>query len=170
MLIFILAILVCYSTAIVTLPAAEYSALQDLFDSTQGFQWKWVLPYNPTNGYPWNFTNPYYSNPCNASYPWQGVTCITEGISYHVSQVVLPSLSARYHKYYQDIMLPHLFLSAPSHSSLTSIHKFRIVYLAGNLLNGSIPTDIEKFVVNLVVLDLSMNLLTGTIPKSIANL
>ena len=90
-LVFFLAILACCSAVIVTIPTAEYSALQDLFDSTQGFQWKWVLPYNPTNGYPWNFTNPYYSNPCNASYPWQGVTCITEGISYHVSQVVLPS-------------------------------------------------------------------------------
>ena len=59
-----------------TLPLPEYDALRTLYEDTDGEHWHWMLPYNTLNGYPWNFTNPFYANPCNRSYPWQGVGCI----------------------------------------------------------------------------------------------
>ena len=91
LLVLFLAIVAYSIKATLFLPTSEYSALQDLFDNTEGLQWRWVIPYSLANGYPWNFTNPYFSNPCNASFPWQGVKCVTQGLSSHVSQLQLPS-------------------------------------------------------------------------------
>jgi len=73
------------------LPTNEINALKDLYVNTQGIHWKWILPYNAVNGYPWNFTNPVFANPCNESYPWQGIQCIVGTSNYHVSAVQLPS-------------------------------------------------------------------------------
>jgi hypothetical protein len=57
------------------LPASEYNALKDLYSFTNGDNWKWSSPYTD-HGYPWNFT--INQNPCNSSYPWQGVLCSSD--------------------------------------------------------------------------------------------
>jgi hypothetical protein len=64
-------------TAQPSLRAQDYRALQDLYDATKGKYWDWAVPYNTVNGYPWNFTYPPFSNPCNYTHPWQGITCGT---------------------------------------------------------------------------------------------
>jgi len=71
------------------LPKEEVLALEDLFDSTTGSNWIWDVPYNQANGYPWSFSDPFYQNPCNGSYPWQGVTCSSDALALHISQLSL---------------------------------------------------------------------------------
>jgi hypothetical protein len=69
------------TTVVPTVRAQDFVALQDLYDATHGDAWIWLHPYNVTNGYPWNFTDPFYSNPCNTTYPWQGVSCTINNAS-----------------------------------------------------------------------------------------
>jgi len=57
----------------------ERQALQDLYDSTDGFKWS----YTNGNGIPWNFTNP-DANPCDDG--WYGVTCSAD---FHVNYLYL---------------------------------------------------------------------------------
>jgi hypothetical protein len=58
-----------------TIRDTDFFVLQSLFDATNGNEWYWLQPYNQVNGYPWNFTDTLFANPCNTTYPWQGVTC-----------------------------------------------------------------------------------------------
>jgi hypothetical protein len=77
------------------LPAQEMQALQDLYDTTGGFHWKWSTP-SVVYGYPWNFSTS-NQNPCSASTPWQGIgctsTCITT--SCHVITLSLDSMTLK---------------------------------------------------------------------------
>jgi len=63
-------------TTSANIPSSEMNALQDLYDATNGGNWKWQTPYGTRNGYPWNFTivNGMYENPCTKS--WQGISCL----------------------------------------------------------------------------------------------
>jgi hypothetical protein len=57
-----------------SLPTSELNALKDLWIATKGARWDYLTPYD-TYGYPWNFTNSQFSNPCNQTFHWQGVNC-----------------------------------------------------------------------------------------------
>ena len=50
------------------------TALQSLYNHTNGNKWYWKPDYQKY-GIPWNFTNINEQNPCNQRLPWQGVTC-----------------------------------------------------------------------------------------------
>ena len=53
---------------------SEMTALQSLYNHTNGNKWHWRPDYL-RHGIPWNFTKINEQNPCNQSLPWQGVTC-----------------------------------------------------------------------------------------------
>lgn len=74
-------------------PMHEYLSLNSLYESTNGTYWDWTEPYDQTNGYPWNFDDVALSNPCNQSFPWQGVVCSTDcsNTPCNVIRLVLPS-------------------------------------------------------------------------------
>lgn len=69
------------------LPEKEYWALEILYNATSGNEWLWTTPYNMVNGFPWTFSH--YENPCNTSYPWQGVVCTTNSSYWHIYQLNL---------------------------------------------------------------------------------
>ena len=50
------------------------TALQSLYNQTNGNKWQWRPDYQE-NGIPWNFTKINEQNPCDKRLPWQGVTC-----------------------------------------------------------------------------------------------
>jgi hypothetical protein len=62
------------------LPLQEFSALSDFYISTAGSQWVWKTPYREF-GYPWNITDITHQQPCNESFPWQGLNCTSNCIS-----------------------------------------------------------------------------------------
>ena len=79
------------TTTAVNIPDTEMQALRDLYNATNGEQWKW-LPANTRNGYPWIFTavTAVNENPCTK--PWQGITCLLHKAKdpyYHVSKLKL---------------------------------------------------------------------------------
>jgi hypothetical protein len=55
-------------------PSYQIEALQDLYDSTNGWQWNWKVPLTEY-GVKWNFsqTSP---NPCIEG--WQGISCSSD--------------------------------------------------------------------------------------------
>ncbi len=73
-----------------SLPAEEYNALEVFYNSTGGPYWTYngydqddIYMYytyfgyyygHAVDGIPWVFTNP-PQNPCNNSYPWNGIVC-----------------------------------------------------------------------------------------------
>ena len=76
---------------------AQYHALHDLYQATEGYQWKWKANYTKY-GIPWNFnmstTFPMVpvSDPCVNH--WQGITCST---SCHILSLVLSSYKSSVH-------------------------------------------------------------------------
>lgn len=58
-------------------PSTEFNALQDLYNSANGENWRWAFPY-AFYGYAWNFTAIPIENPCSSSRPWQGVKCTSD--------------------------------------------------------------------------------------------
>jgi hypothetical protein len=56
------------------IPSYQIQALQDLYESTKGWQWDWKLPLS-RYGSKWNFTQS-DPNPCNEG--WQGITCSSD--------------------------------------------------------------------------------------------
>lgn len=102
----------CFSlieSVLVYLPNSQYQALHSLYNSTRGNQWKWLTPYS-TYGYPWEFSSDAYNNPCNSTFPWQGVKCSTlcNSNGCNVTSIILNSrnlqgISLYLYIYFEDI-------------------------------------------------------------------
>lgn len=76
-----------------SLPTNEYDALNDLWIATKGSRWAYLTPFE-SFGYPWNFTNPQFSNPCNRTFHWQGVNCSSTCVDSpcHVVTLILQNM------------------------------------------------------------------------------
>ena len=107
---------------------SETYALVDLYQSTDGKNWKWKKPYS-NYGYPWNVTDWPNQNPCSVSTPWQGVDCTKQTNS--ISSVTTLILN----DYDLHGTLP------TSIGNLTSLEYFS---LGSNRLTGSIPTEVGQ--------------------------
>jgi Leucine-rich repeat (LRR) protein len=131
--------------SIYNVPDTEITALQDLYDATNGDSWNWI-----GTGNQWNFTDP---NPCVDA--WQGVTCSQVPIDgyLHVVEVELSGYG----------LVGYIPMSI---AQLTQLGTFRLSY---NELTGTVPESISQLTV-LAVLFMNSNLLTGTIPDSIDQL
>ena len=71
----ILIVLLLFVMRCVSKPSLlEMTALQSLYNQTNGNKWNWQPDYQEY-GIPWNFTNIEEQNPCKHSSPWQGVSC-----------------------------------------------------------------------------------------------
>ena len=103
---------------------SEMNALQGLYISTNGVNWTWSTDYTEY-GYPWYNS----TNPCNSTYPWQGVTCTN--ISSTASTIIELSLMGR--------NLNGTLLA--SIGDLVNLTQFNLSY---NFLSGSIPTRVDE--------------------------
>ena len=73
-----LILLLLFAMRCVSKPSlSETTALQSLYNQTNGNKWNWQPDYQEY-GIPWNFTQIKEQNPCKQSSPWQGVNCIED--------------------------------------------------------------------------------------------
>jgi Leucine-rich repeat (LRR) protein len=129
----------------VNLPDAEYSALQDLYEATNGQYWNW----NNTNGTHWNFTGTHY--PCAEH--WAGISCSSCVTSCNVIALELSAVN----------------LSGTLPSTIGAFAQATVLFLDYNSLFGSVPSEIE-FLASLNTLRLSYNDFGETLPSSVCNL
>jgi Leucine-rich repeat (LRR) protein len=160
--------------AALNLPSAEISALQSLYNATDGVHWQWQTPYSEY-GVEWVFNST--SNPCADK--WQGVTCSTaseEGflhvtelsLNQHALTGYLPAeLSGL--AYMQALSLPTNALTGTIPAELANITSLTQMDLSSNHLTGPIPSEIG-LLSNLSLLYVFANQLTGPLPETLSNL
>ena len=130
------------------LSSQEYDALNSLFVSANGENWRW----HTDGGQKWYFPSP-LSAPCTNG--WQGLTCVRRLDSVDCSII---NLQLSDHNLVGQI--------PPELGNLTSILELD---LRANFLSGSVPyhlTDLKK----LNAVSLALNFLTGHIPSQIGRL
>ena len=164
----------CSGTVVLTISSLncnmssiQYSALQDLYTSTNGPNW------DPDCNFNWLFsssTNMVGSSPCH----WPGITCN--------SQCEVTSLSLGECNLHGSIpssignlvnltslSLYDNSLSRSIPSSIGNLVSLQALGLYDNFLSGSIPSSIGSLA-NLTYLNLDSNHLYGSVPSSIGNL
>lgn len=154
----VVALLTVFARSYAQLPTqAEYSALIDLYNSTNGTGW--------TNKTGWSSANPAVIQ--NVS-DWYGVRTDANG---HVTDLDLDGiLDFSYvtdNNGYQ--VYPGNNLVGPLPASIGNLSWLRILNFGGNKVSGSIPTEIGQLS-SLVWFIGAKNALTGNIPSSIGNL
>jgi Leucine-rich repeat (LRR) protein len=160
--------------AALNLPSAEISALQSLYNATDGMHWQWQTPYSEY-GMEWVFNST--SNPCADK--WQGVTCSTapEQGFLHVTELSLNQhdltgyLPAELSDlaYMQTLSLPTNALTGTIPAELANITTLTQIDLSSNHLTGPIPTEIG-LLSNLSLVYVFANQLTGVLPETLSNL
>lgn len=153
-----IALLAIFTGSYAQLPTqAEYNALIDLYNSTNGSNW--------TNKTGWSTANP---SVVQSVSNWYGVRTDANG---HVTDLDLDGiLDFSYvtdNNGYQ--VYPGNNLVGPLPSSIGNLPWLRILNFGGNQVSGSIPTEIGQLS-SLVWLIGAKNSLTGNIPSSIGNL
>ena len=137
------------------IPESELNALKDLYQSTQGDQWKLSWPINEPVTH------------------WEGVT-ITNN---HVTEVrmlfnnlngEIPS-SINQLNHLKVLELSFNNISGELPESLGDIKTLEVLALNGNFIKGVIPASFGN-IINLKLLHLSSNELSGEIPSTINNL
>jgi Leucine-rich repeat (LRR) protein len=131
--------------ATATLPASEYDALRDLYDSTDGANWYWR---QPLAGEKWNFTGQH--NPCTKR--WQGLLC------------TLPAPHTVY--YVQYIELPVYGLNGTLPASIGVFSHLQVLNLGNNFIHGPLPDSVANLT-DLFFLSVEFNSITGRIPHVI---
>ena len=132
-----------------TIPTSEYSALQELYNSTDGRNWHWR---NSTSHGPKWFDGS--SHPCSLPF-WQGLTCscntkkqcniVKIQLTVYGMRGALPNSIANFTQL-TDLELGQNLLNSTLPSELCRLTKLESLSLASNLLTGSIPSNIGKIV------------------------
>jgi uncharacterized repeat protein (TIGR03803 family) len=127
------------------IPAGEYNALVDFYNSTHGSAWlqnsNWLAPH---------------------AYPWFGVT--VDGIGYDdAGNFISPGNVS-------DLALGTNNLNGPFPGDFTFLTKLVTLDLSSNRMSGSIPLGFSVFGSTMESLDLSYNNFTGNIPVDLVNL
>jgi Leucine-rich repeat (LRR) protein len=130
------------------IPTVEWSALQDLYDGTDGTNWIWP----DTTGARWNFSSA-ANNPCVDR--WIGINCTT----------------APYNGYYfvTEIKLQHFGLTGTLSESIGSFSQLRRLEVRRNMIFGTLPDGVGSLA-ELVTLNVQGNDFSGSIPATIGQL
>lgn len=162
----------------------DYNYLYQLYNSTNGKYWRWMKPYSE-HGYPWDFSNYYYNNPCNQT--WQGVICpkTTNCITTNTGQTcsitslnvnnrnltgslppIVSNLTSLLH---YDVSANFIFGHLPIFANTPNIKSLNFSY---NLFNSKIPDNFLEVdnVPFLYLIYFSSNDLIGSIPSIFYNL
>jgi Leucine-rich repeat (LRR) protein len=144
------------SSSTATRPS-QIQALEFLFNSTQGDQWRWKN--EAINGPKWTFASPQV-DPCNdKNKVWQGITCSSPPNICKLQSCEIVSLVL--YNYNLNGTLPFQFFVP-----LTSLTTLEIPF---STLIGTISSGIG-YLSNLHTFSLAVNRLTGTIPSSMGSL
>jgi hypothetical protein len=174
----------------VTIPGAEFQALQDLYNSANGAHWSWHRKSPPTSQRStasdtltasvvykhWNFSDPNV-NPCTQN--WYGIACLPYSAPapyYHISQLLLSSyklngtIPCTIAKLSQLAILDFSrnLLHGTIPPSICTLSALSGLYLRDNQLSGPIPTTVDRLY-RLTNLQMQDNRLTGSIPPQISN-
>jgi Leucine-rich repeat (LRR) protein len=153
-----------------TIPDYEMQALKDLYDSTDGDNWRW------TDGdVHWDFTIDNV-NPCE----WTGLDCSYDRSSriYHVTSIylinfnlygTLPASLGQLAKLTALGLYNGNSLTGTIPVSMGNLSELIWLNLDGNELIGSIPAFLGQLL-KLSVMAFSSNVLTGTLPASLGQL
>eukprot|EP01033_Poteriospumella_lacustris_P006041 gene6041-4336_t len=159
--IFVVGMLPCLFAA---LAPAQYEALQDLYISTGGSNWRWF-----ENGAQWDFSSG--SDPCEDS--WEGIVCVGKNVVSitlnfcHLVGSIPPSIGNFSFLDQLSFEYNHLTGSLPS-----TVGKLRLMtglYLNDNFLSGQIPPTIGNLA-NLIQLNFDFNRFSGSIPSEVGNM
>lgn len=129
-----------------SLPSAQFKALEDLYDSTNGVDWSWKGEY--LHGAIWNFASS-TANPCDN---WQGIVCTSSCGRDPCSVLTLE--------------LPQYNLRGMLPSSLGNLSDITLLNLDRNAITGTIPLTLTHLA-NLRWLNLFDNELTGKLPSDV---
>jgi Leucine-rich repeat (LRR) protein len=132
--------------ATANVPSSELTALHQLYNSTDGWNWHW----RPVGAH-WKFTPT--ANPCTGH--WQGITC------------VLPAPHTTY--YVNEISLSGYHLQGPLPASIGAFSHLATLELSHNAINGTIPRGFAQLS-SLSSLTLSFNDITGGLSDSLCEL
>lgn len=161
--ILILLSLLPLSLSLCSISKQEYSTLYDLYNSTNGKEWR----QNCSN---WSFNND-YTAPCTN---WTGIICnarcqvIILGLSgCKLSGTIIPTLGNLSQLTNIDFSRNNLEGTIPSEIIL--IQRLTDLVLDYNRLTGSIPTYLGNWE-SIKRLFLSFNSLSGTLPSNLANI
>ena len=143
------------NTCLGNISSSEYSALEDLYNSTDGAHWLWHNNLNQS-AQQWVFPSS-LSAPCEDQ--WQGITCGVVSVS--------PGSGDTCCIIALDLTLTNLRGRLPS--SLGSLSHLEILRMQFNFLTGFIPSVLGGLS-SLTVLSLYSNCLMGTTPSELGNL
>jgi Leucine-rich repeat (LRR) protein len=130
----------------------EYVALEALFDSTDGENWRW-LPDGGGVASHWHFPAT-LEEPCGTD-AWEGLRC---NVTDDASQC-----------YISDISLESHSLVGTIPSALGTLTRLEVLGLAHNNLEGSLPAEIGGMG-SLITLDLQYNYLSLQLPSELSTL
>jgi Leucine-rich repeat (LRR) protein len=136
--------------ASVELPDAQYFALYELYNCTNGVAWQWR---NESTGVPWQFETK--ANPCREN--WQGLGCSVTGSPPQEEYTIV------------SIDLSSRNLQGRLPSSVDTFRNLVSLNLPHNAINGTVPRSLGTLL-HLEHLGLTSNELIGTIPETLANL
>lgn len=140
----VIAALACGAAAlsVPTLYELDKTALMDLYSYTNGYSWTTA-------------TNWKRGDPCDAAYPWFGITCVWDDLygRFRVSQIVLPSNNLKGH------LRPSIGLLA----------KLTVLELHNNALSSSLPNSLGKLALATTI-NLSQNFISGPLLPSLGGL
>lgn len=174
-LLFIYLVIVQYSygyESINLFPPLELSALNDLYNSTDGEHWLW-------DGYgkEWNFTE-ISPNPCLEQ--WEGLICSSNctvvGVECHVVGILIQAYnligtippSIGNFSELEDLSLSENYLYGSIPDSIGNLLKLKYFYPCFNQLSGSLPLSVFSLPSLTIYLGFD-NYITGTISPSIVN-
>jgi hypothetical protein len=135
-------------TGSISLPS--YEALESLYNSTAGWNWKWD-PLEPLSTI-WQFPS-HLDTPCSSR--WQGLDCAW---NVNGSMCVI-----------RQILLRYRDLTGSLPSELGNIISLAVFGVEDNTLSGTIPTELGKLV-NLKSIYMNDNSFEGPIPAEFGNL
>lgn len=165
-----------------TISPLELNALYALYNATNGANWSWVEPlsdYGPR----WNFSSSPQPTPCKKGLYWQGLNCSCPALSavmdddrvddfYHDDvydrSAALEKMSKQNEenqnrRYDVDDKAGDTSVNNESEQRFCSV---TLISLSEYNLKGSLPDELGDLM-HLYKLDLSTNLLFGTIPSSL---
>jgi hypothetical protein len=144
----------------------EYDALYDLYISTNGTDWSWLINLpklpnisiiNTSNAYYdktiWNFPSN-LSSPCTDK--WQGITCVNK--PNYTSECIV-----------KEIYLPATNLRGNISNSIANLTNLSLFNLNYNFITSSLPVELYTMT-NLKTLSIRSNFLTGPLNPLLSNL
>lgn len=111
------------------IPAAEYEALQSLYESADGSQWRFVAGLDPHFAR-WTFPSN-LTTPCATNYIWQGLTCSYDRFNIRLCHVGI-------------LFLYEFNLQGTIPSQIATLEYLDTLVFSSNNLFGLLPSELSR--------------------------